>query len=91
MVTDHKPLTAILGPKKGIPSLAAARLQRWAIILSDYEYDIQYKSTEEHSNADGLSRLPLRERSPPQCKYFQHWTDSVPPCNFQNNPTGDEK
>ena len=26
MVTDHKPLTAILGPKKGIPSLAAARL-----------------------------------------------------------------
>ena len=28
LVTDHKPLTAILGPKKGIPSLAAARLQR---------------------------------------------------------------
>ena len=26
-VTDHKPLTAILGPKKGVPSLAAARLQ----------------------------------------------------------------
>ncbi len=32
LVTDHKPLTAILGPKKGIPSLAAARLQRWAWI-----------------------------------------------------------
>ena len=28
LVTDHKPLTAILGAKKGIPSLAAARLQR---------------------------------------------------------------
>ena len=27
LVTDHKPLTAILEPKKGIPSLAAARLQ----------------------------------------------------------------
>ena len=24
LITDHKPLTAILGPKKGIPSLAAA-------------------------------------------------------------------
>lgn len=24
LVTDHKPLLAILGPKKGIPSLAAA-------------------------------------------------------------------
>ena len=28
LVADHKPLLAILGPKKGIPSLAAARLQR---------------------------------------------------------------
>ena len=28
LVTDHKPLTAILGSKKGVPSLAAARLQR---------------------------------------------------------------
>jgi len=32
IVTDHKPLTAILSPSKGIPSLAAARLQRWAWI-----------------------------------------------------------
>ena len=50
----------ILGPKKGIPSLAAARLQRWAILLSAYNYEIEFKSTHEHSNADGLSRLPLR-------------------------------
>ena len=28
LVTDHKPLMVFLGPKKGIPSLAAARLQR---------------------------------------------------------------
>ena len=40
LVTDHKPLTAILGPKKGIPPLAAARLQRWAWILSAYTYKI---------------------------------------------------
>ena len=59
IITDHKPLTTIFGPKKGIPSLAAARLQRWAIILSAYDYDIRYKSTTEHGNADGLSRLPL--------------------------------
>jgi len=30
LTTDHKPLTTILGPKKGIPTLAAARLQHWA-------------------------------------------------------------
>ena len=59
LFTDHKPLTAILGPKKGIPSLAAARLQRWAILLSAYDYEIHFKPTSSHSNADGLSRLPL--------------------------------
>ena len=49
----------ILGPKTGIPSLAAARLQRWAIVLSAYQYDIEFKRTEAHGNADGLSWLRL--------------------------------
>ena len=30
LYTDHKPLTTILGPKQGIPPLAASQLQRWA-------------------------------------------------------------
>ena len=64
LITDHKPLTTILGPKKGIPSLAAARLQRWAILLSAYDYNIRYKCTTEHGNADGLSRLPLPSTTP---------------------------
>ena len=62
-MTDHKPLMAILGPKKGVPSLAAARLQRWAVLLSAYKYDIKFKSTQAHANADGLSRLPLTTNS----------------------------
>ena len=60
LTTDHKPLMTILGPKKGIPSLAAARLQRWALLLSAYVYEIEFKSTKDHGNADGLSRLPLK-------------------------------
>lgn len=64
LITDHKPLTAILGPKRGIPSLAAARLQRWAILLSAYTYSIRYKCTAEHGNADALSRLPLPSTFP---------------------------
>ena len=59
--TDYKPLLPILGPKKGISPLAAARLQRWAIWLSAYNYDIQFKSTFTHANADGLSRLPISD------------------------------
>ena len=29
LCTDHKPLVTLLSPKSGIPTLAAARLQRW--------------------------------------------------------------
>ena len=58
LVTDHKPLTTILHPQSKLPSLAAARMQRWAFILSAYNYTIEYRSTLEHANADALSRLP---------------------------------
>ena len=61
--TDHKPLTAIFGSKKGIPAMAAARLQRWAIQLASYRYEIKFRPTQEHANADGLSRLPLEENN----------------------------
>ena len=59
LMTDHKPLLTILGPKKQLPTLAAARLQRWALTLSAYQYDIQFRPTGEHCNADGFSRLPV--------------------------------
>ena len=64
LVTDHKPLTTLLGPKKSIPPLAAAQLQRWALLLSAYTYEIEWKPTREHANADGLSRLPLQGEKP---------------------------
>ena len=59
LVTDHKPLVSLLGPTKGIPLTAAARLQRWALLLAGYQYEIQFKPTQKHANADGLSRLPV--------------------------------
>ena len=34
---DHKQLTTILGLKRGIPLLTAARLQRWALQLSAHQ------------------------------------------------------
>ena len=59
LVTDHKPLLSILNAKTAIPSVAAARMQRWAIFLSAYAYEIEYKGTKLHANADSLSRLPV--------------------------------
>lgn len=48
LVTDHKLLLKILGPKTGAPPLAAARMQRWSLILAAYTYEIQYKPSEQH-------------------------------------------
>ncbi|XP_022818470.1 uncharacterized protein K02A2.6-like [Spodoptera litura] len=58
--TDHKPLTYIFGNKAGIPVMAASRLQRWAVLLAGYSYDIEYVSSSKNC-ADALSRLPCTE------------------------------
>ncbi|CAK1597488.1 unnamed protein product [Parnassius mnemosyne] len=53
--------------------MVASRMQRWAIILSTYSFDIEYVRTDENG-ADGLSRLPLKtERNvttPPEQTYL---------------------
>ncbi|XP_068213881.1 uncharacterized protein [Palaemon carinicauda] len=59
LVTGHKPLLPILGPKASLPTLVAAQLQRWAITLAVYHYDIEYRPTSKMGNADALSRLSV--------------------------------
>ena len=59
IISDHKPLKYILGETRGIPPLASARVQRWALTLSAYSYTICYKPGADNANADGLSRLPV--------------------------------
>ena len=44
--------------------LAASRLVRWSIILSAYDFDIEFRKSEKNWNADMLSRLPLKESLP---------------------------
>ena len=58
LVTDHKPLLSLFGPNKATPALAANRLARWALLLNQYNYSIEYRKTSLHGNADALSRLP---------------------------------
>ena len=87
LITDHRPLLTIFGPKNAIPSMAAARLQRWALFLSGFQYEIKYKNTKVHGNADGLSRLPPSKSTvKPSSKsldcvdvyLFSHLNDSLP-------------
>ena len=57
--SDHKPLEHLFKEMKGLPTLASARLQRWALTLGAYDYTITYKPGPQHCNADVLNRLPL--------------------------------
>ena len=59
LVTDHKPLLALLNQHKSTSEQASARIRRWSLFMATYEYTIRFRKTEEHGNADALSRLPL--------------------------------
>ena len=59
ILSDHKPLQHLLKETSATPSMASARIQRWALTLGAYDYEIAYKPGDEHANADVLSRLPL--------------------------------
>ncbi|KAH7711823.1 gag-pol polyprotein [Aphelenchoides avenae] len=61
--TDHKPLLAIFGSKKGIPTYTANRLQRWSLTLLAYDFDIKHVKTADFGQADVLSRLMDKQRS----------------------------
>ena len=41
--------------------MASARIQRWALVLSAYNYDIVFKPGSQNANANVLSRLPLAD------------------------------
>ena len=58
LVTDHRPLCKLFGHKEEVRPLAAARMQRWALILSAYTYKIEYVPGSNNQCADCLSRLP---------------------------------
>ena len=56
---DNKPLTALFSSDREIPVMTAQRITRWACKLRAYNFEVRYRSTKQHSNADGLSRLPV--------------------------------
>ncbi|XP_054277998.1 uncharacterized protein K02A2.6-like [Macrosteles quadrilineatus] len=80
LATDHRPLTFLLGPNKCIPTLAAARVQRWALILSAYSYDLTYRKGSDMCHADALSRLPCEhvKPGPEHCVAFFSSDDELP-------------
>ena len=80
LVTDHKPLLGLLKEGRSTSPQASARIKRWSLFLSSYEYKLVFRNTESHANADALSRLPLLEEpaesdTPPEI--VEHLEDSL--------------
>ena len=49
----------IFNQSKAIPVMASARLQRWALTLSGYQYSIKYRKGSHMCNTDAPSCLPF--------------------------------
>ncbi|KAK8782559.1 hypothetical protein V5799_016097, partial [Amblyomma americanum] len=51
---------------RAVPVMAAARIQRWALLLSAYDYVIKHQQGKNNVPADALSRLPTSATSQPE-------------------------
>lgn len=68
VITDHRPLSWLRNLKD--PS---SRLARWALLLSEYEYEIIHRPGKQHGNADFLSRISIAvviSKEPEYLPYF---------------------
>ncbi|MGL6082193.1 MAG: RNase H-like domain-containing protein [Gammaproteobacteria bacterium] len=68
LLTDHQPLLTIFKPANGIKITSSKRLQRWALTLLNYDFNIEYVNTINFGAADALSRL---------CKFNSDEEDTV--------------
>ena len=62
--TDHRPLLAIFGSKKGIPTHTVNHLQKWATMLLNYSFKMEFLPSKEIAHEDGLSRLIPKNTEP---------------------------
>ncbi|KAF2886839.1 hypothetical protein ILUMI_19334 [Ignelater luminosus] len=85
LCTDHKPSLAIFGERKGIPQIAAGRLQKWAVFLSGYVF--QHIKGKDNGDADGLSRFPIENDEISQTE-FDYFNDRVLSEIFMYTNTG---
>ena len=76
IIVDHRSLTFM----DHLKSPTSPRLQRWAMFMSQFSYEIVYKKGRLHSNADGLSRMTYEPTEVPTPAV----TDALMDDNFGN-------
>lgn len=63
LLVDDQPLVQILSAQKSLSKLTTTRMQHYALFLQSFSYTIKYKNTKNHTNADAMSRLPIKSTS----------------------------
>ena len=61
---DHKPLKTLFAKDKPIPSTCSSRVLRWALKLSQFDYQLNFSCGKDNVQSDFLSRFPLPETVP---------------------------
>ena len=73
LTIDNKAIKKIFDPKTEINSIAAGLLARWALLLTQYNYTLEFRKSNKHLNADMLSRLPVTKTAKgPSCNVISH-------------------
>ncbi|KAG7295117.1 hypothetical protein JYU34_022067 [Plutella xylostella] len=87
--SDHQALSYIFGKNKGIPVTAASRLQRYAVKLAAYDFNVEFVRSAQNCYADALSRLPLEtnkkvhgSNDSKECSYL-HFVEESFPVSFR--------
>ena len=76
IIVDHRALVFM----NHLKSPTSPRLQRWAMFMSQFSYEIVYKKGRLHSNADGVSRMTYEPTEVPTPAV----TDALMDDNFIN-------
>jgi hypothetical protein len=61
IVTDHQPLESLFCEKRSIPDSTSPRIRKWALMLMNFDYQIQFVNGRNIAHADALSRLQFSQ------------------------------
>lgn len=62
ILSDYKPLQALLGEYRSLPPMVAGRAQRWSLFLSSFDYTFKFIKGKDNVKADTLSRFRCQMR-----------------------------
>ena len=71
IITDHEALKYMFHPGKSIHKNTAAKIQRWSITLSTYNYTLQFRPGAKIPQADFLSRFAYSENPESSVLFLQ--------------------